>query len=243
MPVDAQDLSSFYDEAIGQVARRQIGRRIRIAWPDVRGLRVMGYGYATPYVRPFLGEAERVAAFVPAEQDIAAAPPAQSIVVLGEEDALPFPDAFFDRIVMVHGLETADAVRPVMRQIWRVLAPQGRLLLVVPNRASLWAQVELSPFASGRPFNRGQLDRLLRESMFVPEHWDTALYFPPLRVRRLVRSGFGWEKIGRKIWPRLAGVHIVDATKSLYALVPPAKFRLTRRVLVPSRVAKFVDLG
>ena len=67
-----------------------------------------------------------------------------------------------------------------MRQVWRVLAPHGRLLLVVPNRASLWAQVERSPFARGRPFNRSQLDSMLRESMFVPEHWDTALYFPPL---------------------------------------------------------------
>jgi hypothetical protein len=106
---------------------------------------------------------------------------------------------------------------------------------VAPNRVSLWAQVERSPFASGRPYNRGQLDRLLRESMFVPEHWDTALYFPPLRVRRLVRSGFGWERVGRRFWPRLAGVHIVDATKSLYALVPPTKLRAARRVLAPAR--------
>ena len=82
---------------------------------------------------------------------------------------------------------------------------------------------------------RKQLDRLLRESMFVPEQWDTALYFPPARVRRLIRSGFGWERAGRRLWPRLAGVHIVDATKSLYALVPPAKFRAGRRVLVPVR--------
>lgn len=234
MPVDAPVLSEFYDEPLGQIARRQVARRLRLLWPDLRGLRVLGYGYALPYVRPYVGEAERVVAFVPAEQDIMAWPPAQSIVALGEEDALPFPDAFFDRIIMVHGLETAEAARPVMRQVWRVLAPQGRLLLIAPNRASLWAQVERSPFAHGRPFNKRQLDRLLRESMFVPEHWDTALYFPPARVRRLVRSGFGWERAGRRLWPRLAGVHIVDATKSLYALVPPAKFRVGRRVLIPA---------
>jgi SAM-dependent methyltransferase len=129
MPVDTQVLSTFYDEPIGQTARRLIGRRVRLIWPDVRGLRVLGYGYATPYVRPFVGEAERVVAFVPADQDIAPWPPGGSIVALGEEDALPFPDAFFDRIIMTHGLETAEAARPVMRQVWRVLAPQGRLLV------------------------------------------------------------------------------------------------------------------
>jgi SAM-dependent methyltransferase len=235
MPVDAQDLSSFYDEPIGQVARRSIGQRLRLAWPDLQGLRLLGLGFATPYLRPLLGEAERVVALVPADQDIIAWPASRPLVALGEEDALPFPDAFFDRVMMVHGLETAEATRPLMRQIWRVLAPQGKLLLVVPNRASLWAQVERSPFAHGRPFNRGQLDHLLRQSMFVPERWDTALYFPPSRMRRLVRNGAGWERIGRRLWPQLAGVHIVDATKSLYALVPPAKLRATRRVLAPAR--------
>lgn len=235
MPVDSQDLESFYDEPIGQVARRLIGRRLRLAWPDLRGQRLLGYGFATPYLRPLLGEAERVVALVPAEQDLAAWPASNPLVALGEEDALPFPDAFFDRVVMVHGLETAEAMRPLMRQIWRVLAPQGRLLLVVPNRTSLWAQVERSPFAHGRPFNRGQLDRLLRQSMFVPERWDTALYFPPSRMRRLVRNGAGWERVGRRLWPHLAGVHIVDATKSLYALVPPAKVENAHRVLAPVR--------
>lgn len=235
MPVDVQELSSFYDEPIGQVARQLIGRRIRHAWPDLRGLRVLGYGFAAPYIRPFWGEAERVIAFVPADQDISAWPPGQSLVALGEEDALPFPDAFFDRILMVHGLETAEAVRPVLRQIWRVLAPQGRLLLVVPNRTSFWAQVELSPFAYGRPFNRRQIDLLLRETMFVPEHWDKALYLPPVRLRRLMRSGNAWERAGRRLWPQLAGVQIVGATKSLYALMPPAKFRIGRRVLIPAR--------
>lgn len=236
MPVDAQELTDFYDEPIGQVARRQIGRRLRQAWPDLRGQRLLGLGFAVPYLRSYLGEAERIVAFVPAEQDIAPWPQPRPLVALGEEDALPFPDALFDRIILIHGLETAEAARPMMRQIWRVLAPDGRLLLVVPNRASLWAQVELSPFAHGRPFNRRQLDLLLRETMFAPERWDTALYFPPLRARRLVRTGTGWERVGRRLWPRLAGVHIVEATKSLYALVPPARFRMARRVLAPARI-------
>lgn len=235
MSVDAQDVANFYDEPLGQVARRLIARRLRQAWPDLRGQRLLGYGFAMPYLRPYLGEAERVIAYVPADTDIAPWPGPQSCAVLGEEDALPFPDAFFDRVVVVHGLETAEALRPVMRQIWRVLAPEGRLLLVVPNRASLWAQVERSPFAFGRPFNRSQLERLLRESMFVPELWDTALYYPPFRLRRLMQGGMGWERMGRKLWPRLAGVHIVEATKSLYALVPPTKLRAAARVLASAR--------
>jgi hypothetical protein len=118
-----------------------------------------------------------------------------------------------------------------MRQAWRVLAESGRLIVVAPNRTSLWAQVERSPFAHGRPFNRAQLETLLHESLFLPERWDTALYFPPIRSRRLVRSGIGWERIGRRLWPRLAGVHIVDSSKSMYAVAINDKVTARKRVL------------
>ncbi|HEY3777410.1 MAG TPA: methyltransferase domain-containing protein [Rhizomicrobium sp.] len=229
MQPGSKDPQSFYEEPIGQVTRRTIFRRVRLAWPNVRGLRVLGYGYALPYMRPFAGEAERAAALVPAQHDISATD--LRSVARGDEDAWPFVDSLFDRILVVHGLECAESVRPLLRQIWRVLAPQGRLICVVPNRASLWAQVERTPFAHGRPFSRSQLEKLMRDSMFVPERWDSALFFPPVPSRRLVRSGVAWERVGRTAWPRLAGVHIVEATKSLYAMAVPGKFRIRKRVL------------
>jgi SAM-dependent methyltransferase len=226
MLIDAGELCRFYEAPIGQVARRLILRRFRRVWPDVKGTRVLGYGFAVPYLKTMLGEAERVIAAMPAHQGAISWPEARNLTMLCQEDALAFPDALFDRIVIVHGLEAADAVRPLMRQIWRVLAPAGRLVVVVPNRTSLWAQVDRSPFAQGRPFSRSQLDRTLRESLFVPETWDSALLVPPLKGRRLVRTGTTWESAGRMLWPRLAGVHIVEASKSLYALAtPPAKAR------------------
>ena len=232
MQPGSKDLQSFYEEPIGQVTRRTIFRRVRPVWPDVRGQRLLGYGYALPYLRPFVAEAERVAALVPEQHELGSAD--LQFVAQGEEDAWPFVDSLFDRSLVIHGLENADAARLLMRQIWRVLAPEGRLICIVPNRASLWSQIERSPFAHGRPFSRSQIDKLLRESMFAPERWDTALYFPPLRSRKLIRSGTAWERMGRACWPRLAGVHIVEATKSLYALAAPEKKRARRRVLAPA---------
>jgi len=219
MQLDARELLAFYDSPMGQVARRMILRRLRVLWPSTEHCRVLGYGFATPYLRLLQGESERVIAVMPAQQGVVGWPAEAPLVALGEEDALPFPDAMFDRIVVVHGLEGADAVRPVMRQLWRVLAPEGRMLIVAPNRASLWAQLERSPFANGRPYRRGELDRLLRASMFEPLRWDHALYGPPLQSRRLIGSGTGWERLGRRLWPGLGGVHLVEASKSLYAPV------------------------
>jgi SAM-dependent methyltransferase len=194
-------------------------RRLRLLWPSTEHCRVLGYGFVTPYLRLFQAESERVVAAMPAQQGVVAWPSEKPLVALAEEDALPFPDAMFERIIVIHGLEGADAVRPVMRQLWRVLAAEGRIIFVAPNRASLWAQLERSPFANGRPYRRGELDRLLRSAMFEPLHWDRALFGPPLRDRKFIGSGTGWERFGRRMWPGLAGVHLVEATKSLYAPV------------------------
>jgi SAM-dependent methyltransferase len=180
-------------------------------------------------------EAERVIAGMPEAQGAQRWPADRSLTALADEETLPFPDSIFDRILLVHGIETAESARTLMRQIWRVLAPGGHLVVVAPNRTSLWAQVDRSPFAHGRPFTKAQLERLLREALFVPEQWDSALLLPPLRSRRLVGTGTSWERAGRWLWPALAGLHVVDATKSLYGLVPARRAKRTQPMLAPAR--------
>ena len=221
MEQDSGGLSGFYASPAGQVARRVIQRRLREFWPDLRGTRVLGYGFAVPYLRNFTSDADLVAALLPEQLGAVAWLSDAGRCAVAAEDALPFPDAMFDRVLVVHGLEHAETLRPALRQIWRVLAPSGKLLIVASNRRSLWAQVERSPFAHGRPFSRAQLGTTLRDTLFVAERWDCALHMPPLRSRRFLGRGISWEKIGRRFWPALAGVHIVEATKSMYARTPP----------------------
>jgi SAM-dependent methyltransferase len=231
MPFDSAPLQGFYESRIGQVARRAISRRLREKWPNLAGQRLLGFGYATPYLRQF-SEAERALAAIPAEDCAPWGNKGRGQAALVDELSLPFPDAFFDCVLVVHGLEVAESQRPLLRELWRVLAPSGRLLLVVPNRASLWAQIETTPFGHGHPYSRGQLQRLLEQSLFTPESWDAALFTPPFGRYRSVNAGNFWERLGRRLWPRLAGVHVVAATKSLYVPVPAEKAR--RKVLKPA---------
>jgi SAM-dependent methyltransferase len=231
MQLDAGNLVDFYETAVGQAARRAIVHRLKLLWPASRGLRILGYGFAAPYLQPFLGEAERVVALMPAQVGVVAWPAGRPLTVLGEEAALPFADAMFDRILVVHGLEGADASRVLLRQLWRVLAPEGRLLAIAPNRASLWAQMEASPFACGRPFHKGELDALLRDTLFEPLQWDRALYLPPFSGRKLARMSAGWERLGRRFLPGIAGVHLVEAGKSLYGLAKPHKYKRAETAL------------
>ena len=230
---DVIDLRDFYATSLGQVARRMIRRRLRAMWPDLTGMRLLGLGYATPFLRPFLGEAERVLSFMPAGQGVLAWPPeGPNVVALADEAELPLADYSIDRILLVHAIEGSEQVRPLLKEAWRVLAGGGRLLVVVPNRRGIWARLDRTPFGHGHPYTPGQLSRLLRDEQFTPERSAAALYVPPARSRMVLRSAPVWEKVGERWFTRFAGVAIIEASKQIYARPTPKKAR-RQRVYVP----------
>lgn len=232
---DVVDLRDFYATSLGQVARRMIRRRARLLWPDVAGMRILGLGYATPFLRPFVGEAERVLALMPAQQGVLAWPnDGRNIVGLADEGELPLDDNSIDRVLVVHGLECSEQVRPMLKELWRVLAGGGRLLVVVPNRRGIWARLDRTPFGHGHPYTPGQLSRLLREERFTPERSGAALFIPPVHSRMVLRSAMFWERLGARWFTRFAGVAMIEATKQIYAARPQAaRSRRRRPVLAP----------
>ena len=149
MPLDVVDLRNFYGQALGRVARRFVGRGIRARWQDVHGLRVLGIGYPTPYLGLFRDEAERCLAFMPAAQGVVKWPSDRPVLAaLVDEDELPLPEAAVDRVLLVHAIETSQNVGALLREVWRVLAAGGRLLVVVPNRRGVWARIDTTPIAA-----------------------------------------------------------------------------------------------
>lgn len=238
MNLDVVDLRNFYGDPLGRVVRMLLRRRLRAMWPNIQGDRLLGLGYATPYLRPFRDEAERVMGFMPARQGVVNWPAeGPSATALVEDSCLPLATSSIDRVLAVHLLEMVENPADTLREIWRVMAPGGRLIAVVPNRTSVWARVEATPFGVGRPFTRGQLDKLLKESLFSPIDWRGALYSAPFSRRFLIRSAPALERLGTTLWPGLSGVIIVEATKQLYQGLPAIR-RVSRRpalgaVLVP----------
>lgn len=233
MHQDVIDLRSFYHTPLGQVARRTIRRHIRGLWPNVGGLSVAGLGYATPFLGLFVGEAANIAALMPAQQGVVPWPrDGRNLACLAQEDALPLPDLSVDRMLIVHGLESSEELRPMMREVWRVLSGNGRLIIVVPNRTGLWARTETTPFGHGRPYSMSQLDWLLRDFLFVPEARQRALFVPPFQWGVLLRTAAAWENVGTRAFDRFGGVNIVEATKQIYAMPAPRRARVRGR-LVP----------
>lgn len=234
MYMDVSHLRDFYDGPLGQVARRVLWVNIRARWASLKGVRVLGVGFTAPYLGVFRDEAERVLCAMPARQGVSAWPEDESnAAFLTDCGMWPLPDGAVDRILLVHGLETAENAADLLREAWRCLAPGGRLMAVAPNRRGLWARAEGTPFGHGRPFSRNQLGELLRENAFTPEFWGEALFFLPLERGLLLRSAVGLERIGTRFCPSFGGVHIVEAVKEAYRAIPVFARKVMRKTAEP----------
>jgi SAM-dependent methyltransferase len=218
MSEDAAHLRDFYASPLGQLARRVIARRIRERWPEVAGMDVIGLGYASPYLRMFQGEARITAALMPQIQGVVQWPregPYRSALVPGIE--LPLRDNSAERVLVIHGLEHVEARQAYLSEIWRVLMPQGRVIIVIPNRRGAWARLDTTPFGHGRPYSVSQIEKLLRKAQLEPVGFTPCLFAPPFRAKALPSAALAWERIGIRLWPVFAGVMIVEAIKQVYA--------------------------
>lgn len=215
---DVVDLREFYAQRLGRTAQRAIRQGIRKMWPDVTGQRVLGIGFPTPYLGPFREEAERVIAAMPAGQGVMHWPVGErGLTMLCDDADLPLPDLSVDRVILIHSLECTEQMRPMLREVWRVLADSGRLIVIAPNRRGLWARADSTPMGHGRPYSRGQLSRLLKENMFMPNDAARALFVPPINLRLILGAAAAWEKIGQRLFPAAAGVIMTEAVKQMYA--------------------------
>lgn len=231
MAADVVDLRDFYRTPLGQVARRMIRRAMRRMWPDLHGMRLLGIGYPAPFLTAISPETERTVALMPASLGVLAWPPeGANLAMLAEEDELPFADFSVDRVILVHALETSEQAGPLLKEVWRVLAGGGRLMVIAPNRRGIWARLDRTPFGSGRPYTMSQLSQLLRDELFTPVATGTALFVPPTRSRMVLRSARAWERLGARWFQTFAGVVLVEATKQIYA--KPIAARAPRRRLV-----------
>lgn len=245
MFVDVVDLREFYASRLGRQAAATLGESIGAIWPASPGERVAGLGYCIPWLDPYVKQSERVIALMPSAQGAVEWPHGgPSLTALVFDEQLPLLDSSVDRLLMVHLLEHCENPGATLAEAWRVLSPGGRLLIAVPNRRGLWARFEHTPFGAGRPFSRGQLTRLLRDSLFTPTVWSDVLHYPPLRSPRTLKAKGAWEWVGRHFWPAFSGIIMVEATKRLYQGLPSpsrARHRALVPILIPQPSARAVQ--
>ncbi|WP_411956572.1 class I SAM-dependent methyltransferase [Paracoccus homiensis] len=223
---DIEDLRRFYyQRSLGRVVQRILRDRLILRWQPARskGMNVAGYGFAAPMLRPYLAPARRVTALMPGPQGVMGWPAGMpNHSVLCDETAWPLETGSLDRLVMLHGLETSDHPAALLAEAWRVLGPGGRMIVMVPNRAGLWAASDRTPFGLGRSYTAGQLETQMRKAGFVSGWSGSAVYIPPSDRRFWLRSAQMWERAGARISRVLiAGVVMVELSKQTRAPIGP----------------------
>jgi SAM-dependent methyltransferase len=213
MHLDVVDLRDFYAAPLGQMVARQLGGVLQPLLRVDASTRVLGFGFATPYLGEIAG-AERVLAFMPAGQGVMDWPSSGgSATALVSEDSLPLPDSSVDLVLLIHALEMSQRPHALMAEARRILTGGGRLIVVVPNRQGAWASTDVSPFGFGRPYSRSQIRGLFAEAGFEAETWKTALHMPPTAARPLLGAARFLDRMGAVVWPAFAGVIVVAAGK------------------------------
>ena len=232
--LDVLDLRQFYYRTrLGRVAQTAIRDGLLELWPDAEGQTVVGFGFAVPLLRPYLSTARRVIGLMPGPQGVMHWPAGMSnISVLCDERSLPLETGSVDKLVLLHGLETSETPAALLEECARVLAPGGRAIFIVPNRAGLWSRKDGTPFGYGRPYSLRQLEAQLSDHGFVNERHSAALFTPPSEKRYWLRSTRLLEKTGQSLSAVVAGgIILAEVSKQMFEPPRVDKARSLRRPL------------
>jgi SAM-dependent methyltransferase len=165
----------------------------------------------------------------PADSLLTTQPAHEPIALHCEFDALPFPNASIDLVVLPHALELARDPHQTLREVERVLVPEGRVVIAGFNPASLWGlRQRAGRMKRGLGLGRNSSLYLPRAGEFIGywrlRDWLRLLSFeveagrfgcwrPPLHSEHWLER-FAWmDRVGDRWWPVLGGVYFVVAVK------------------------------
>lgn len=165
----------------------------------------------------------------PANQLISTQPRPMPVSLHCELDALPFPDCSIDLVVLPHALELARDPHHTLREVERVLVPEGRVVISGFNPMSLWGlRQSAGHMRRGMGMGRGRNLYLPRAGEFIG-YWRLldwlrllgmeveagrfGCWRPPLASEQWLNR-FAWmDRVGERWWPVLGSAYFLEAVK------------------------------
>ncbi len=161
--------------------------------------------------------------------------------VLADPHWLPFAENSFDLVVLPHALEFTDEPHQLLREVYRVIRPEGQLLITGFNPFSLFGAKRYFGREQTMPWNGNFI------SLYRLKDWLALLgfevsggrldaYIPPFAQEKWLKRFEFFEKAGDRWWPIAGGVYFLRATKRLpgmRVITPSWKRRVRKKALVP----------
>lgn len=168
------------------------------------------------------------------------------VVVVHDFTELPFASQSLDLVVLPHVLEFADEPHQVLREVERVLIPEGQLIITGFNPASMWGLRQVAGRLTGAHFlpmdgefiSVPRLKDWLKLLNMEVNRGHFGCYAPPCRTDKWLNRFAFMDKAGDRWWPYLGAVYVVQAIKRIKGmrLIGPVwnKNRTPARQAVPA---------
>ncbi len=169
---------------------------------------------------------------------------AHRVAVINRYEELPFASSSIDLVVLPHVLEFADEPHQVLREVDRVLVPDGQVVITGFNPASLWGmrhgltRLGLNPYvpAQAQFIGLPRLKDWLKLLSFEPHRGRFGCYVPWARSAAWLSRWSFMEKAGDRWWPVLGGVYMLTAVKRVQGMHLIGRIKKWREGRAPTLV-------
>lgn len=220
MSWDITEMRDFYQTQLGGMFRFFLKPRIDDYLKNAKNQCILGLGYTFPYWSPHNDTSFKISG-LDSKMGVMGWHHGdhgnKSLLLDGEH--LPFPDQSMDRIFLIHYLEFSKNPETYLKEIWRVLTPEGSVLFTLPNRRGVWARFDHTPLGQGHPYTMTQMNTLLNKNGFLITKKSRCIYFPPLKNPFVVPFAHIMERIGHRLFGKFSGVITIEATKKVYGCI------------------------
>lgn len=142
-------------------------------------------------------------------------------VILTNYEALPFPSASLDLLVLPHTLELSYDPHATLREVERVLVPEGRVVICGFNPNSLWGLTKTCRRGFhdvGNFIGQGRLRDWLKLLSFEVESTSFGCYRPAVKTERWLQRWDWMDEAGVRWWPILGSVYGMVAVKRVHGM-------------------------
>lgn len=229
-------MRDWYATRAGALLLRDIKHCLDRLLPEIFGYHAAQIGCVAPHLD--LMEGSRIKHWVgvdvkPLSADLAAA-----------AIALPFDADCIDLMVLWHTLDFATEPHVVLREVERVLIPEGRLIVVGFNPWSVYGLWRLALGWRGRApwcghfFSTSRLKDWLSLLGLVIDTCEYCGFRPPIQRARILRRLASMERFGCATFPVFGGVRLLVARKRVTTLTPLKPIWGRRGGLAPGKLTE-----
>lgn len=212
--ISTADLRKFYSSNYGKLISKEVKVILGALASLHKDKRSLIVGFGIPYFTEIFKEHLLMFAHVgiypwPDQKN--------NIAILSHENEWPILEQEFDEIIIIHGLEYAYNPAEVMAECYRCLKAEGKLLIITPNRRSIWAHNDKTPLGCGQPYTLTQLEKMLHRENFIVTSVKRSLYQLPFNGVYGKIISFIFEKLAKRILQKFSGLVGVLAIKQIYS--------------------------